>query len=83
VTGLRSRLTRLESKLGITSDWCPECGGKGKFDVVVLEYGEKPPKGGCPRCGRGHLILISCREPPAPSQLARRTRQSEHRGGRP
>lgn len=56
---INQRLDRLERSLGVAPPRCPECGGKGRFSVVIVEPGDPEPKGGCPKCGRGYLITIT------------------------
>ena len=59
---LRNRIKRLERTIQPKGS-CPECGGKGHFSCVVLEYGEEPPPGGCPKCGEGSQVVIKPRLP--------------------
>lgn len=54
---IRRRLKQLEAKFQIVGQ-CPGCGGKGGVTVVYVNPGEKPPRGGCPTCGKGHCIAI-------------------------
>ena len=55
---LNGRIGKLERDLGAVPDTCPKCHGTGHLTVHLLEPGQGPPKGGCPKCGKGWKLII-------------------------